>query len=181
MFTPGYVEPPLPMVASNGPWGLMAHALANASTAPSSRAWDSGNLAVYHPIIVPCMTIVRRVFWLNGATTTGGATVEAGLYADGGYKPGAKLVSGAATQGTASQVQFVDVTDTSVPPGAYWLALTASTATNTTFFGLAIYANMDAAVRFEQASANPLPATATPVESTTATFYIFGFSTTTIT
>jgi len=151
---------------------------------PASGTYDSGALAVYFPIWVPSVCVARRVWWANGATTSGGATVEVGIYADAGeYKPAAKLISGSATQGTASQAQFVDITDTTLTPNLYWLALQASTNTNTTLLRVSLPSSaFDAWVRMEQSSANPLPATATPVESATASrVYLFGFSTTTIT
>jgi hypothetical protein len=176
MYASGMAEPVPPMVSLFTPgWSAAA---AKLGTAPTSATWEAANRAVYYPLLVPTVTIVRRFWWANGATTTGGATVEAGVYADGGYKPGGKIVSGSATQGTASQVQFVDVTDTTLAPGLYWLALSASSATNTTIFRTTLRTEWDAALRFEQSSANPLPATATPAESSAAHVHLFGFATT---
>lgn len=145
----------------------------------SSATYESASRAVYYPITLPAPCTVRRVWWANGATTTGGATIEVGIYADAGYSPGAKVLSGSATQGTASQVQFVDVTDTTLPVGLWWVAIVSSSATNTTVFRTLISGTqIDALYRYEQASASPLPASATPVQSSIGYIWLCGFATT---
>src|SRR5262245_29894020 len=131
MFTRGYIEPVLPMIANLGPWGFWLTQEALNSGAPAAAAWESGNRAVYTPLHVPTTCICRRVWWANGATVSGGATIAVGVYADAGLQPGAKLVSGSAVQGSASQVQLVDVTDTVIPPGINWLAIMMTSTTNT--------------------------------------------------
>lgn len=147
----------------------------NAST-PASSTYETSNRVVYLPILVSVCTI-RRVWWANGATTTGGATIEVGVYNDAGYKPGTKLVSGSATQGTASQLQFVDVTDTPLAPGRYWLAIVCSTNSSTTLLRVSADAAQEASIRMQEASTG-LPATATPVESSSTQVWLFGFATT---
>lgn len=148
---------------------------------PTSRTWEAAGRAVYMPVVLSGWTVVRRVWWANGAVTSGGATIAVGVYADAGYGPGAKLVSGSAVQGTATNVQFVDVTDTTLPPGLYWIALSSSSATSTTLFGFVdVYTttSWDASYRFNEAAASPLPAAATPVESVAETLWLYGFATT---
>lgn len=176
--TPGYSDTAPPMVSGFTPgWATWS-----APGAASSGTWESANRAVYYSLYVPVVTVIRRVWWANGATTTGGATIEAGVYADAGAKPGAKLISGSATQGTASQVQFVDVTDTTLTPGYYWLAVMATTTTNTTLHrNNGVDTGADAAIRFQESTGGTLPTTATPAESAVGNYWLFGFSTTTIT
>ena len=127
----------------------------------------------------PC--VVRRVWWANGATVTGGATIECRrLCRLRLVLPGAKLVSGSAMQGNANEVQFVDVTDTALPTGAVSGSPSHRTAPRTPrSSGRAVTdGSFDAAFRFEESSARPLPATATPAESTDANIWLCGFSTT---
>jgi len=178
-YAPGYGDVNAPMI---GPFTARHSGAANERclpTEPSSATYTSANRAFYHPVVVFSTCVVRRVWWVNGATTTGGATIEVGVYADSGAKPGAKLISGSATQGTASEVQFVDVTDTVLVAGRYWVAIVSSSATNTTLLRDSTpSASFDAALIMEQATASPLPATATPVEASSAVFYVFGFATT---
>jgi hypothetical protein len=177
MYRPGFGVTVPPMVSL---WSYIGWLSPVTVGGASSATYASAARAVYYPIIIPAGCVVRRVWWANGATTTGGATIEVGVYADSGYGPGAKLVSGSATQGTASEVQFVDVTDTTLPPGLYWIAIMSSSATNTTLFrGTVPQAGAaDAAVLFHQTSANPLPATATPVEAASTDIWLCGFATT---
>jgi hypothetical protein len=175
VYTPGYSITIPPMVSAyTQNIGWVTEVVS--ASAPASATWESAARAVYTPIVLRAPCVARRVWWANGATTTGGATVEVGIYANVDYGPGAKLVSGSATQGTASQVQFVDVTDTALPPGLYWIAVMCSSATNTTMFRVSVTA--DAMMRFEEASASPLPSTATPVESTVGNLWLCGFATT---
>lgn len=178
-YQPGYSEvvPPMVGTATSG-WSPSSSILALSGGAPTSAAWESAARVVYFPILVLALATVRRVWWANGATVSGGATVEVGIYRDTDGKPGAKIISGSATQGSANVVQFVDVTDTALAPGRYWLALMMSSATNTTIFRKALLSSYDAALRFQEAAANPLPATATPVESSSVYWYLFGFATT---
>jgi hypothetical protein len=154
------------------------YALWPSISSPSSAAFESANRAVYAPIRVPGPCVVRRLWWANGATVSASYNVDCGIYADSDGKPGAKLVSsGSTAQGTASQVQFVDVTDTTLAPGIYWLALTCSSL-SATFFRTIVAANWDASARLEEASALPLPASATPAESSGTNLYYCGFATT---
>lgn len=177
-YAPGYGEPNAPMI---GPYTFLHSAIADERVltgVPASGAYASANRAFYYPVRVFSGCVVRRVWWVNGPTVTGGATIEVGVYADAGYKPGAKLISGSATQGTATQVQLVDVTDTTLAPGVCWVAIVSSSATDTTLRRLILSpTSIDAPLLFEQASASPLPSTATPVVASFSAVYLCGFAT----
>lgn len=180
-YTPGFLQPQIPLVSTFGVFGFRntAQSLLVTTIAPSSATWETANLTVWTPVFLPCVHVLTRVWWANGATVSGGATVQVGIYADLNNLPDVKIVSGSAVQGSAAVLQFVDVTDTVLSPGRYWMALTASTTTNTTFYRSSMIANYNAARRFEQASA--MPSTATPVESAGLSLWVCGFSTTTVT
>lgn len=175
-------QPVLTMISPWSPWGQFANYL---SSTLASRTWEAAARVAYFPIAIPRTITVTRVWWVNGATVTGGATVEAGLYSDAGsgaYKPATKLLSASAVQGTLNQVQFVNlVANKTIYRGLYWLALMMSSATNTTAWGVAPSAAFDAFSRYQEASANPLPSTATPAASASASMYLFGISTNTVT
>lgn len=176
-YSPG-LPPVLPMVS---PFTFGISALAHERTlpsAPASLTYESANNGAYFPILVPGPCIIRRLWWANGSTVSASYNVDVGIYADGGYKPGAKIIStGSTAQGTATEVQFVDVTDTTLAPGLYWLAIACS-STSATFFGVATNTVYNAVTRFTQATALPLPATATVAEAATNQVYLFGFATT---
>lgn len=176
-YSAGYSEIVPPMV---GPftlgWSMFAQEHVQGSDAASSSG--SGDVVFYHPVLVPQTCVVRRLWWANGSSVSASYNIDAGVYADAGFKPGAKLVStGSTAQGNATQVQFVDVTDTTLSPGLYWLAIVAN-ASATLFRTSGSGAGIDAAWRFIETSAPILPDTATPVECDQWSCYVFGFATT---
>jgi hypothetical protein len=146
-------------------------------TAPVSA--NIGSYIYYLPIILPASCTVRRVWWANGATAAGD-TFEAGIYADDGdAKPGARLLYGSAATSGTNSVQFVDVTDTIIGPGRYWLAWVKASGTSAIFRSQVSASDaVNAALMFHE-SGTTLPATATPGEP--GQFYdhipLFGFST----
>jgi hypothetical protein len=121
------------------------------------------------------------MYWANGVTVSASYNVEAGLYLDAGYQPDAKLITtGSVAQGTASEVQFADITDTVLGPGRYWLHMSCSSA-SATFFRSTIASNTtDELFKCYQASVGPgsAPATATPLKGVSQNAYLFGFATT---
>lgn len=179
MLTQGYIEPVPDLISPySKTWGFMSEALA--PTPPASGTYEAANRGVWYPIFVPATCVARRMFWANGGTATG--NIEAGIYRDGGYKPGAKLVtSGSVGQSGTTAIQFADITDTTLAVGLHWLYISGSSTSSTLLRSNT--EQIDEIVRFEQESIGPgsSPSTATPVESTTTQVYVFGFSTTTIT
>jgi len=175
--------PPVPVPKLIHPWTRGWNPLLTTwPTALVSAAFNAADTAYYTPLWVPTLCVARRLFWANGSTVSGAYNVDVGIYADSGGKPGNRLVStGLTAQGTALQLQFVDTTDTVVTPGLWWLAITCS-STSATFYRYDVeaYTAFDTVVGLEQASASPLPATATPVEGaqTQPAIYTVGFATT---
>lgn len=175
MYSPRSSGIAMPMVSTVGNWAAWPQVI---TTAGASTTWWNGNYAAYYPLLVPTVCVAKRLWWTNGATVSASYNVDVGIYADAGFAPAAKLVStGSTAQGTASEVQFVDITDTVLAPGRYWLAMTAS-STSATFFYTSLGTMYNALFCFQQATALPLPATATAAESAVAGVYIFGFATT---
>lgn len=177
----GEVVPP--MVSSFMPgWGAIRNPGMYSSFA--SGTWYSANKGVWEPIYVPSVTVAKRMWWFNGTTVNASYNVEAGIYRDGGNKPGAKLITtGSTAQGTASTVQFADITDTTLTPGLYWLFMSCSSTSATFQRSNAGDTDEWDLFVFEQASIGPgsAPATATPAQYAGTVIYLFGFSTTTIT
>lgn len=178
-----FAEPVPPMVSmlTQG-WGYVDEG--TVGSAAASAAWEANNTGIYVPVSVPSVCVARRMWWCNGATVNAANNIEAGIYRDGGFKPGAKLITtGSVAQGTLNQLQFADITDTTLTPGLYWLFMSCSTTSATFFRGSLNSGNWEELFRFQQASIGPgsSPSTATPAESSSTNLYIFGFSTTTIT
>jgi len=158
-------------------WSLVAQENCLGSP-PASAGFESSNRAAYFPILLPTTCVARRMWWANGATVNATYHIDVGIYADAGYKPGARLVStGQTDQGTASELQFVDITDLTLAPSLYWLAI-SSTSSSATIYRSSAVVGLYRALRMQEAAANPLPATATPVQATSGNNYLFGFATT---
>lgn len=169
------------MVSTVSPWSWI---YGMSVTALASAAWPTNALGQWTPIGVPTVCVARRMWWVNGSTVSGSNNVEVGIYRDAGFKPGAKLITtGSVAQGTASQVQFVDITDTTLTPQLYWLYMSCSTTAATFGRQTIAFTGYDELYRFQQASVGPgsAPDPATPAESGSAFVPWMGFSTTTIT
>lgn len=103
--------------------------LAGGSGSIASITWPSANLAIYSPFSLPWYYPIRRMFWTNGSTVGGNASI--GIYtADGKalYTSASTVTSGAST------LQFVTpATDLWLPPGAYYVGVAFSGTTNVAF------------------------------------------------
>ena len=140
------------------------------STAAATGVWPSANLAIYVPIRVPSRIVVAKLWFASFSTGTG--NVDMAVY----DAAGAAVISATnAAKGAATAEQVFDVTDTAIGPGLYYIGLSSDSATDT-FLYMNWAAPLPAAwgVRTE-ASAYPLPATATWVVSQTlATVPVMG-------
>lgn len=134
-----------------------ASALFMASTAVTSAAWPSANEAVYIPITVERFTVVAQIWWLNGGTASG--NVDCGLYTE----EGTLLTSSGSTAQTGTSVlQAVNVTDLTIGPGLYYIALVLDNTTGTVGSQSAATVELNRMNGvLQQATAFPLPATAT--------------------
>lgn len=163
-----------------GPWGREGYAAdAAAATAPSSGAWAATNTALYFPIVVPSAYTIRRFWWLNGATV-GTNNLQVGLYgvtATG--MPGAAILRGTSTLSAGANVcQFDDVTDTTIPPGRYWLAMWGSGTTATVVRLTTAQAQRSYPQIMQSSLTTGLPATALAVPEWGGTGYlpVFGMT-----
>jgi hypothetical protein len=127
-----------------------------AQAAPASAVWPTANLAILIPVALPHRVLATKLWWYNGATVAG--NVDCGVYtADG------RLVisSGSTAQAGANTIQEVDITDTWISHGRYYLALSLS-STTATVFRWNTAAQLAKFLGIAQAaSALPLPATLT--------------------
>lgn len=156
----GYTPPPSifapPHVGPTSPWSA-GHAFLLGTATPASGAHPTAAMAFFYPISVPIPYLVKRVYWVNGATLAG--TVDVGLFSESGVRI---LSCGATSPTPVNAIQFADVADTMLSPGAYYLALSASLAT-TTFWRHTMQGAAQAQLlgALQMASAHALPATAT--------------------
>lgn len=95
-------------------------------TGAASGAYPTANLAIYIPL-----RVVRRVtgvkLWVQSGTT-GTGYFDLAVYSSGGTRLAA---TGSQTKGAAGTEQVVDVTDFTLGPGLYYMAIAASNNTDT--------------------------------------------------
>jgi hypothetical protein len=96
----------------------------NAGTSLSTAAWPANNRALYVPVYLQNRFTVARFVVLNGSNATG--SVDVGLYGSSGTK---LISTGTTARAVTNVAQYIDVTDQSFPPGAYYLALVGSSTT----------------------------------------------------
>ena len=132
----------------------------------SSAAMNTGlnftaNLAFYVPLAVPRCVVVRKLWFASGSPSTG--NVDMGLY----NSQGVAVISATATAKASSREQVFDVTDTAIGPGLYYIALVSDSNTDG-FEGEQPAAPTACAFGvLTEATAYPLPATATWVVNQT--------------
>lgn len=129
----------------------------SANTGQTAVAWPLANLALFVPFRVSQTIIAVKMFWFNG--TAGTDSVDVGIYG----QDGTRLVSSGSTLTSgASSKQEVDITDTTLTPGLYYMAMAMNGTTNTIVrFSAGLTGPLSGWGLYELTSAFALPATAT--------------------
>ena len=145
----------------------------NAMVGPSSALWPAANLAIFHPIRLAVPVTVTKFWLINGATAAG--NVDIGIYDLNGYRIAS---TGSTAQGTVSVLQSIDVTDFTIGPGGFYLAMALDNGTATSLSNSMTAIQTRELGLAEMAAAFPLPATATLAVVSTAAIrlHLFGLS-----
>lgn len=93
-------------------------------TAPVSTAWPSANLAIFIPFCLGSPVTVCKL--AAGAGTTATGNFDVGIYDSAGNK----IVSSGATAKGSSVEHIIDIADTRIGPGVYYLAMSADGTNN---------------------------------------------------
>lgn len=99
-----------------------------ASVAAVSAAIPAANRVIFVPFVNPEPALIKKVWWHNGATVAG--SVDCGVYDENGVQ---LIQAGSIVQATINVLQEVDVADTYIGRGRFYLAIAASNATATFF------------------------------------------------
>lgn len=161
------ILPPPPVISTYLSTGIWAD-----SQAFGSSAFPSANRAYYTPVTIPYTVVATKLFSINGATASN--NLDIGIY----DATGTKIVStGSTAQSGTSQVQLIDITDTTLGPGLFYLAL-ACNGTSATFLShsSATAALASVAGIYSQNTAFALPATATFATPATVYVPVIGFT-----
>lgn len=142
----------------------------------ASATWPAANRALFLPFTITAPYLVQRVWWANGATVNG--NVDCGIYSS----DGTKLASvGSTAQVGTSVVQSVALAaPLLLLPGSYYMALVLSSATATVIRTSAAVAACQMMGMAQQATALPLPATATFATIASAALPLFGITSSTV-
>ena len=125
---------------------------------PVSRAWITANAAVFIPFRISSPIVLAQLFIYNGATLSG--NFDVGIY----DAAGTKIVSTGSTDqttGTINLLRVVDITDTLIGPGVFYLAAAMDNITGTMMGILGGGLNSRSMGCVQTATAFPLPATVT--------------------
>lgn len=144
----------------------------HASPTFASNNWIAANVAIYVPFWTPEPITVTSMWWQNGAAVAG--HIDVGVYDEAGN---ALVTKGSTSQAGTSTMQTVDVTDTVIARGNYYMAMSSDTsgATQKVQAALPILQHPQAFGFLEQTSAFALPTgTATFAKYTRAFWPIFG-------
>jgi hypothetical protein len=124
--------------------------------ADTFSAWPSANLAIYVPVAIPTRCVVFALWFAGGSTGTG--NVDMGLF----DATGAAVISvGAVAKAASSNEQRIDVTDTVVGPGLYYIGISSNSGTDTFYRQSSPAPIQTARGLLTEAAAYPLPSTAT--------------------
>jgi hypothetical protein len=147
--------------------------MGRAMTAAASATWHSANRATFIPFRIPRATIVKELFYITGSASSG--NIDMGIYTSDFTRI---VSSGSTAQGASAQTVYIlDITDTLLERGTYYLAVAMD---NTT--GTMMRQNTSAAggARLGMATMNtafPLPATVTAVTPATGYMPMIGLTT----
>ena len=94
----------------------------------AAASYPAANRALYFPILIDRFCKITQMWCFNGTVEKG--KIDMGIYDEAKNR----LVNkGLTTQTGTSTLQLLDITDTTLVPGLYYFAITA-TSTETTFF-----------------------------------------------
>lgn len=168
-----------PNVGIINPWsmhesiGAKIHSMGFAQNNAVSAVYPSANLAIYVPFVLRRQITVAQLFWYNGATVSG--NVDVGVYTADGVRI---TSTGSTAQATINVVQSVNITDVTIGPGLFRMALAMDNATGTLFaVATTLLAFLKATGVTQQATAFALPATATIASATFDYLPVFGLTT----
>jgi hypothetical protein len=130
-----------------------------AQTDPAAAAWPAANLVIFVPFWVPEAVTMTKMFYGIGASGT--ANLDMGIYAEDGTR---LVSSGSVAASGSTTTQVIDITDTTLARGRYYMAMEADTVTTFTAFSKAPAVGICQALGLlEQASvAIPLSTNASP-------------------
>lgn len=161
----------MPVISTLSPDAVLQERVGAATIAPVSVAWPTANQAIYLPFAIPSTATFKRGYVYNGATAAG--SWDVGIYNEAGTRLAS---SGAVVMAGINVIQVLSLTaNVTLTPGRYYMGLSNTLAT-ATVFGNAVNVTYRRSGLYTQATANPLPSTATFATWTSQILPYFGIS-----
>lgn len=153
------IEPPSPVLSSFGRSSPLQDTAVIGNNVFTANAWPAVNQARYAPVIVETPMLIKKMAIQVSVTAAG--NIDVGIY----NEKGTRLVNAGTTAIGGAGIQVLDVTDTWLDPGVYFLAMACSTITTATFMTAAASSRQvaQATGMLQQATAIPLPSTMTGI------------------
>lgn len=130
---PVYQMPVPPVLTTAHPDALGTPAVANIAAGPlgnaTSAAWPTANLALYIPFTLTEWATAYQLLWWVGGTSSG--NIDVGIY--DAQKNRIVSAGSTAMSATTNTVQELNITDTLMAPGRYFLAAACDNNTGTVF------------------------------------------------
>lgn len=120
-----------------------------------ATTWPSADLAIFLPVVIAGPFTIRKAGCENG---TNSGNVDLGVYT---AELSLVVSTGSTAMAGGSVWQEIDVTDTTIPAGLYYIAMVMNNTTGANAASAVGTGVMRASGAFQMASAFPLPATAT--------------------
>lgn len=151
----------------------IAEATSASLTSFTSGVWATANRAYFYPFHLQYPLVVAQLLAANGAANNG--NLDIGIYSAGSGGPEKLMVSaGSTAQAGTDTVQAITVSALTLGAGDYYFALVMDNTTGTIYRASPNLAALRHAGVYQQSTAFPLPATATPIAITTALSYLAG-------
>ena len=122
--TPGELPALSEILTLASPCFSMGEVLRTSNAQVTSQAWYAANRPAAFPFVLNEGMTVYKLGWLNGSSAA--ANVDIGIY-DSAWNR--KVSAGSTAQSGGNQIQEVDVADTYLPRGSYYVAMVVSDAT----------------------------------------------------
>ncbi len=175
-------SPPIITLASRVAFGATLARTGPGNAASGASPWSgAANVLLAFPFVLEApRTTIYKGFAITGSSA--GSNFEVGIL-DASFE---KIVSSGSVSGgaVANTAVMADLTDTTLPPGLYYAAMSCDATTTGRWFrwspaGAAAIAFWMAFGCWQQAAAGPgsFPTTATPADITNAAFPLFGLIT----
>lgn len=166
------IGPVAPVMISTLSKHCLGREMAARGIAAPTSASTGATFLMLTPFTNPEPALITKVWWYNGVTVAG--NVDCGVFDENGVK----LVSaGSTVMAGASAIQNVDVTDTYIGRGRFYLALATNNTTATFFYSALGTAALARAVGVASATVVfPLPATLTLATAVYDGTFVHGIS-----